>query len=73
MQKQYGYAVCSGVKGIFTAHGASIDEVKSNPAIKSLIQSNTLDRIIILAQGENKGEVEKAFALNKMNGEYYTI
>ena len=32
------YAVCCGVKGIFTAHGNSIEDVMKNPELKELIQ-----------------------------------
>ena len=32
-------AVCSGVKGIFTAHASSIEELKQNPNLKTI--SNT--------------------------------
>ena len=31
-------AVCSGVKGIFTAHGGSLDEVMKNPDLNRLIE-----------------------------------
>ena len=31
------YAVCSGIKGIFTAHGASLEEISINPNLKTLL------------------------------------
>ena len=27
------YAICSGIKGIFTAHGSSLEEVAINPTL----------------------------------------
>lgn len=42
------YAVCSGVKGIFTAHGASIEDVKNNPILKTLILENLIDKIFVI-------------------------
>jgi len=48
------YAVTSGVKGIFTAHGDSIENIKENPILKELIQSNIIERIIILHKNDRK-------------------
>lgn len=45
------YAICSGIKGIFTAHGNSMEDLKYNPAIKKLFQINIFERVIFL---ENK-------------------
>lgn len=42
------YAMCSGSKGIFTAHGSSISDIKLNPELRDLINSKVIDRIIIL-------------------------
>lgn len=42
------YAVCSGVKGIFTAHGNSLQDLKSNPEISKLINLRIFERIIFL-------------------------
>ena len=41
-------AVCSGVKGIFTVHGASIEELKQNPYIKEIIENELIQRIIFI-------------------------
>ncbi len=46
------YAMCSGVKGIFTAHGGSIEEVKKNPELSKLFNKNVFERII-LSQGRS--------------------
>lgn len=48
------YAVTSGVKGIFTAHGDSIENVKENPILKELIESNLIEIIIILNKNDRK-------------------
>ena len=53
-------AVCSGVRGIFTVHGASIEELKQNPYIKEIIESKLIQRIIIL-DNKNKGTVKEFF------------
>ena len=42
------YALRCGVKGIFTAHATSIEELKKNPAISSLIEEKVFEKIIIL-------------------------
>ena len=48
------YAVTSGVKGIFTAHGETIDNIKQNPILKELIESNLIENIIILHKNDRK-------------------
>ncbi len=53
-------AFCSGVKGIFTAHGDSIESIYKNQEIKELIDSYCLDRIIILSS-INKGEISRVY------------
>lgn len=42
------YAITSGVKGIFTAHGNSLEEIRENPILNKLIVKNMIDKIIIL-------------------------
>lgn len=42
------YAVTSGVKGIFTAHGNNIESIKNSPILKELIEIKLIDRIIFL-------------------------
>lgn len=46
------YAVCSGVKGIFTAHGTGIEEVIHNPILGKLYEQNLIERILVI--GENR-------------------
>ena len=45
------YAVCSGVKGLFTAHGSTMEDLRCNPAIRELFCINVFERVIFL---ENK-------------------
>ena len=42
------YAICSGVRGIFTAHGADAKEVIKNPILNKLIEKQMIDKILIL-------------------------
>ena len=42
------YAVCSGIKGIFTAHGDSIEDIKKNPVLNKLYNANTFERFLFL-------------------------
>ena len=55
--KAIDYAMCSGVKGIFTAHGKDIDEVSRNPELSKLLNKRIFERIIIL-NPKRKGELE---------------
>ena len=57
------YAVCSGCKGIFTAHGASFADISLNPIIKSLIATNIIERVIFLDE-TTKGKVKDVYILN---------
>ena len=56
------YAMCSGVKGIFTAHGGNIDEMKKNEILNKLYQQKVFERIIFL---EKMGKVGKIYKLDK--------
>lgn len=47
------YALCSGCKGIFTAHGSSLEDIYKNPVLKNLIDANIFEKLIFL--DENKG------------------
>ena len=42
------YAMCCGVKGIFTAHGESIEDVCKNPELKELINNKIIERVILI-------------------------
>lgn len=42
------YAVTSGVNGVFTAHGETINKINQNPILNDLIEDKLIDQIIIL-------------------------
>lgn len=47
------YAVCSGVKGIFTAHGSGINDIIQNPILGKLYEKNIIDRILVIEENRN--------------------
>lgn len=51
------YAMCSGVKGIFTAHGKDIDEINRNYELSKLLNKHVFERIILL-NSEKRGEAK---------------
>ena len=51
------YAMCSGVKGIFTAHGKDIEELNQNPEISKLLNKHIFGRIILL-NPKKRGDAE---------------
>lgn len=51
------YVMCSGVKGIFTAHGRNIEEINRNPELSKLLEKHVFERIILL-NPEKRGDVE---------------
>lgn len=48
------YAVTSGVNGIFTAHGDSLENIKQNPILKELIEENLIENLIVLYKNDRK-------------------
>jgi len=67
------YGICCGIKGIFTAHGASIEDIKLNPALNKLIENYCFERIIFLSEKKEKCGVEKIYGLNKSEKYYSQI
>lgn len=63
------YAVCCGIKGIFTVHGKNMEDLKQNPYISKLITAHIFERIIFLDE-KVKGEVKKVYFLGSMNEDY---
>ena len=51
------YAMCSGVKGIFTAHGKNIEEINKNTELSKLLNKKLFERIILL-NPEKRGDAE---------------
>ena len=64
------YAICSGVKGIFTAHGSNLEEISINPTLKTLLKLNIFEKVIFLNDKHKKTEIETVYALNKKTSEY---
>ncbi len=63
------YAVCCGIKGIFTVHGKSMEDIILNPEISKLIDTHIFERLIFLDE-KRKGEIDKVYNLNKITSEY---
>lgn len=55
--KAIDYAMCSGVKGIFTAHGKDLDELNKNTELCKLLNKHIFERIILL-NIEKRGEAK---------------
>lgn len=51
-------AVCSGVKGIFTAHGATKIELMRNPTLRELINENIIEKLVFLQINEKGRKIE---------------
>lgn len=64
------YAICSGIKGIFTAHGSSLEEISINPTLKNLLSLHIFERIIFLTDKKRKAEVKVVYNLNRKTSEY---
>ena len=56
--------VCSGVKGIFTAHGGSIEDIKQNKNIRNMLELKLLERVIVLDQ-DKKGKIKEVLDVLK--------
>lgn len=54
------YGVCSGVKGIFTAHASTIDELLKNINLKKLYDEKIFKKLIFL---EREGKVKNIYTL----------
>lgn len=66
------YAICSGVRGIFTAHGENFKELLLNPNLSELVNKNIIQRIIFLDQKE-KGKIENVYYLDENKNKYLLI
>lgn len=51
------YAICCGIKGIFTAHGNSVEDVKKNTELKSLIDNKTFEKFIIIKKEDGRRKI----------------
>ena len=46
-----------------------MEDIKLNPEISTLINTNIFERLIFLDE-KKKGEIDKVYSLNKINSEY---
>ena len=67
------YAICSGIKGIFTAHGSNLEEISINPTLKILLNLNVFERIIFLSDKNQKAQIQAVYRLNKKTLEYLVM
>ena len=44
----YGEALTSGIKGIFTMHGKTMEDIKNNKDVYKLIETNQIEKILFL-------------------------
>ncbi len=63
------YAICCGIKGIFTAHGNSLEDLNLNPAISELINKQIFEKLIFLDINQ-KGKINSIYKLNKCLNQY---
>lgn len=54
------YTLCSGVKGIFTAHGNTMEKLKSNPIFSKMFELKLFEKVIFLDEKE-KGKISKVY------------
>lgn len=54
------YAICSGVKGIFTAHSDSIKDLRKNVEFGKLLTNHLIQRVIVL-DNIKKGQVKELY------------
>ena len=55
------YAFCSGVKGIFTAHGNSYDEFVKNPIMQEILGLQIIEKLIFL--DKEKGKIKESIKI----------
>ena len=67
--KAIKYAMCSGAKGLFTAHGSSINDITINPELRELMEYKILDRIIIIDEKQRE-KINDIYKLDKFKKEY---
>ena len=67
------YAICSGIKGIFTAHGSELEEIWVNPTLKNLLNLHIFERIVFLSDKKQKAGIECVYNLNRKTSEYLVM
>lgn len=66
------YAVCSGCKGIFTAHGSTLEDILLNPVLKNLMNAHIFEKLIFLDINQ-KGNIKDIYELNRKNTTYEKV
>ena len=66
------YAMCSGCKGIFSAHGSSFEDLYLNNTLKKIINLHLFEVIIFLSIEKN-GKEYLVYSLNKKSMQYEKI
>lgn len=66
------YAVCSGCKGIFTAHGSTLEDILLNPVLKNLMNAHIFEKLIFLDTNQ-KGNIKDIYELNRKNTTYEKV
>ena len=66
------YAMCSGVKGIFSAHGDTFEEILLNNQIKELLEKYIIE-VLIFLDDKKRGEIKQIYKLNRENKTYIKL
>lgn len=61
--KAINYALCSGVKGIFTAHGDNIETLKLNQIFNRMFELKLFEKVIFLDINK-KGKISNIYGIN---------
>lgn len=63
------YATSCGIKGIFTAHGGSVEDIKRSTYLSKLIESNSI-QVIIFLDKNNKGKIKSVYRIDNEKLEF---
>lgn len=63
------YATSCGIKGIFTAHGESVEDIKRSIYLSKLIESNSI-QVIIFLDKNNKGKIKSVYRIDNEKLEF---
>lgn len=63
------YAMCCGVKGIFTAHGQDIKDIEKNPDLEELINNKIIERVVLIKNEklENSNKTKRIIEVANIN------
>lgn len=51
-------ALCCGVKGIYTAHGETKEELLKNPILRELIEEKIIEKIVFIGLSKHNRSIE---------------